>query len=76
MLGLYATKSEPSGARVIEYGEGYPTDSAQFIEERPTPEEARHERAEKGSKTVAPQASRAGALVVGTGLLLFFLLRH
>jgi hypothetical protein len=74
MLGLYAKKSEPNGARVIEYG--YPTDSVQLVEERPAPAEARYQRAEEAGETVAPRASRAGALVVGTGLLLFFLLRH
>jgi hypothetical protein len=76
MLGLYAKQTEPRGARVIEYGEGYPSDSAQVIEERLVPEEARHQQAEEGSEAVTPRAPRAGALVLGTGLLLFFLLRH
>jgi hypothetical protein len=71
MVGLYANKSEPKGARVIEYG--YPRD---FIEELPVPEEAPHQLAEEVSEAVAPRASRAGALVLGSGLLLFFLLRH
>jgi hypothetical protein len=73
MLGLYAKQSEPRGARVIEYGEGYPRD---FIEELPAPEEAPHELVEEATEAVAPRSSRAGALVLGTGLLLFFLLRH
>jgi hypothetical protein len=71
MLGLYARQSEPRGAQVIEYG--YPRD---LVEEPPAPEEAPHQLAEKATEAVAPGASRAGALVVGTGLLLFFLLRH
>jgi len=73
MVGLYAKQSEPRGARVIEYGEGYPRD---FIEELPVPEEAPHELVEEGHEAVTPRSSRAGALVLGTGLLLFFLLRH
>lgn len=73
MVGLYAKQSEPRGARVIEYGEGYPRD---LIEELPAPEEVPHrELAEEESEAMAPRASRAGALVLGTGLLLFFLLR-
>ena len=71
MLGLYAKQSQPRGARVIEYG--YPGD---LSEELPPPEEAPHQRVEEESEAVATQASRAGALVLGTGLLLFFLLRH
>jgi hypothetical protein len=73
MLGLYAKKPEPTGARVIEYGQ--PTDLAQPVEARPVPEEARYQQAEEMGETVAPRASRSGALVVGAGLLLFFLLR-
>ncbi|HEX6709032.1 MAG TPA: hypothetical protein VF068_01760 [Rubrobacter sp.] len=73
MVGLYARQSEPRGARVIEYGEGYPRD---FIEELPAPEETPHQLVGEESEAVAPRAPRAGALVLGTGLLLFFLLRH
>ena len=74
MVGLYAKQAEPNGARVIEYG--YPTESAQLVEVRPAPEEGRYPRAEEAVETVAPRASRAGgALVLGAGLLLFFLIR-
>lgn len=73
MVGLYAKQSEPRGARVIEYGEGYARD---FTEEPPVPEETPHQPVEKESEAVAPRAPRAGALVLGTGLLLFFLLRN
>jgi hypothetical protein len=73
MVGLYAKQSEPRGARVIEYGEGYPRD---FIEELPVSEETPHQLVEKESEAVAPRASRAAALVLGAGLLLFFLVRH
>jgi hypothetical protein len=73
MVGLYAKQSEPRGAQVIEYGEGYPRD---LIEKPPAPDEVPHrELAEEKSEAMAPRASRAGALVLGTGLLLFFLLR-
>jgi hypothetical protein len=47
MVGLYARQSEPRGARVIEYGEGYPRD---YIEELPAPEEAPHQLAEEESE--------------------------
>ena len=73
MVGLYARQSEPRGARVIEYGEGYPRD---FIEEQPVPEEASQQLVERESEAVAPRSSRAGVLVFGTGLLLFFLFRN
>jgi hypothetical protein len=73
MVGLYARQSEPRGARVIEYGEGYPRD---FIEELPVPEEASQQLVERESDAVAPRSSRAGVLVFGTGLLLFFLFRN
>src|SRR5215218_4687401 len=70
MIGLYAKQSEPRGARVIEYGEGYPRD---LIEELQAPEEAPHELVEEGHEALAPRSSRADALVLGTWLLLFFL---
>lgn len=73
MVGLYAKKAEPNGARVIEYG--YPTEGAQLVEERYAPEETSYPRAEEAVETVAPRAPRAGALVLGAGLLLFFLIR-
>ena len=73
MVGLYARQSEPRGARVIEYGEGYTRD---LIKELPVPEETPHQLVGKESEAVAPRAPRAGALVLGTGLLLFFLLRN
>ena len=56
MVGLYAKQTEPRGARVIEYGEGYPSDGAQVIEERLVPEEAPHQRAEEVSEAVAARA--------------------
>jgi len=73
MVGLYAKQSEPRGARVIEYGEGYPRD---FVEEPPVPEVAPHRPVKRESEAVDSRAPRAGALVLGTGLLLFFLIRH
>lgn len=73
MVGLYAKKAEPNGARVIEYG--YPTENTQLVEVQSAPEEAVYQQAEEAVETVDPRASRAGALVMGAGLLLFFLLR-
>ncbi len=76
MIGLYARESAPNGARVIEYEEAFPRDGVRFVEEHPALEESPHEQAEDVGETVSVRASRAGALVVGTGLLLFFLARH
>lgn len=73
MVGLYAKKADPSGARVIEYG--YPTESTQVVEVQSAPEEVSYPQAEEAVETVAPRTSRAGALVLSAGLLLFFLIR-
>lgn len=67
MVGLYARTPAADAARVIEHGEGRPEQ----------PEEEPRETAEKQVETLAPRpSSRAGALVLGTGLILFFMLRR
>ncbi len=76
MVGLYAKEPAPNRARVIEYGEGYPRDNVQLLEELTVPEETPHKQAGEVGEMVPVRVSRAGALVVGTGLLLFFLVRH
>ncbi|CAA9446648.1 hypothetical protein AVDCRST_MAG82-3394 [uncultured Rubrobacteraceae bacterium] len=74
MVGLYARGPAPNAARVIEYGEAYQEDVPRF--EQPAPEEEPHEAAGEQAGTLAPRASRVGALVLGTGLVVFLLMRH
>ena len=70
MVGLYARTPAAGAARVIEHGEAHE-------EEPEQPKEERHETAEEQAETLAPRpSSRAGALVLGTGLVFFFLMRH
>jgi hypothetical protein len=74
MVGLYARTPAHNAAKVIDYGEAY-QDVPRV--EVPVTEEVRHETAEEQAETLALRSSsRAGALVLGTGLVLFFLLRH
>jgi hypothetical protein len=75
MIGLYAKVPAPNAARVIEYGEAYQEDVAHL--EQPAPQEASLEPAEEQEETSAPRASRTGGvLVLGAGLVMFFLLRQ
>ena len=71
IAGLYMRGSAPNAAKVIEYEEAYEEGVARS--EQPTSEEARHEQA----KTAAARpSSRGGAPDLGTGIVLFFLLRQ
>jgi len=71
MIGLYARVPDPNAAKVIEYGEAHQESVERF--EPALPEDGPDEPAE----TLAPRASsRTGALVLGAGLALFFLLRQ
>jgi hypothetical protein len=70
MAGLYARRPAPDAARIIEYGGAFEEGVTRL--EQTVPEESRHEQA----GALAAQASRAGALVLGTGIVLFFLLKH
>lgn len=75
MIGLYAKVPAPNAARVIEYGEAYQEDV--FEVEQPAPEAAVHEPAEEKDETPVPRVSRTGGvLVLGAGLVMFFLLRQ
>ena len=75
MVGLYARKPAPNAARVIEYGEAHQESVERF--ELAAPEEASPEPAEKPEETPPPRASRTGGvLVLGAGLVMFFLLRQ
>jgi hypothetical protein len=62
MAGLYAKRPAPGSARVMEYGEACEKD----VLRQPVTEEEPHETA---------GARRAGAVVLGAGLVMYFLLR-
>jgi len=72
MAGLYAKKPKPNGAKVIEYGEAFEED----VPRRPVVEEVQDEAVVERAETPVPRSRRAGALVLGTGLVMFFLLRQ
>jgi hypothetical protein len=72
MAGLYAKGSAPDRARVIEYGEAFEED----VLRQPIAEVVEHETAEERVETPALRDSRAGVLVLGAGLVMFFLMRH
>jgi len=75
MIGLYAKVPAPNAARVIEYGEAHEEDVPHV--EQPAPEKAVHEPAEKLDDTPARKVSRTGGvLVLGAGLVMFFLLKQ
>ena len=69
MAGLYARRPAPGSARVIEYGEAYEKD----VPRQRVTEEVTHEGAVEQAE--APGARRAGAVVLGAGLVMYFLLR-
>ena len=75
MAGLYARRPAPVAARVIEYGEARQEDIVHA--EQATPEMATPEPAEEQDRVPAPRPSRTGGvLVLGAGLVMFFLLRQ
>ena len=70
MAGLYARRPAAGAARVIEYGEAY--DAPQ----QPVVEEVRNETVREQDEMPAARSHRTGALVLGAGLVMFFLLRQ
>jgi hypothetical protein len=71
MAGLYAKGPAPDRARVIEYGEAFEED----VPRRPVTEEVGQETAEDRAETPASRTSRTGVVVLGAGLVMFFLMR-
>jgi hypothetical protein len=74
MAGLYARRPAPGAARVIEYGDAYQEEGDGI--EQAASEEVRHETPEGQAEAPAPGSRRGGALVLGAGLVMFFLLRQ
>jgi hypothetical protein len=72
MVGLYAKGPAPDRARVVEYGEAFD----EGVSRRPVAEETGREAVRERAETSVPTASRAGALVLGAGLFMFFLMRQ
>jgi len=68
MAGLYAKGPAPDRARVIEYGEA-------FEEGEPVREEIGQEAVVEQTEAQGPRTSRTGVLVLGAGLVMFFLTR-
>ena len=72
MVGLYVKGSAPDRARVIEYGEAF----EEAVPRHPVTEDAGQEAVVEQAETPAPRSSRAGVLVLGAGLVMFFLMRQ
>jgi hypothetical protein len=72
MAGLYAKGPATGRARVVEYGEAFEED----VPQQPVVEEVQDEAVAERVETPAPRSRRAGALVLGTGLVMYFLLRQ
>src|SRR5215210_1113065 len=71
MLGLYARRPAPNAASVIEYGDA--SGEEDIHPEQTAPEATGQET----DDTPAPRVSRTGGvLVLGAGLVMFFLLRQ
>jgi hypothetical protein len=72
MAGLYAKGPDPDRARVIEYGGAFEEDFPRETVAEESGREAVVEQVEmQGSRT-----SRTGVLVLGAGLVMFFLMRQ
>jgi hypothetical protein len=71
MAGLYAKSPAPDRARVIEYGGAFEEEVPREVVAEEVEQEAVVERAE----TPGPRTSRTGVLVLGAGLVMFFLTR-
>jgi hypothetical protein len=71
MAGLYAKGPAPDRARVIAYGEAFEEDFPREV----VAEEVEPETAEERVETPAPGTSRTGVMVLGAGLVMFFLMR-
>jgi hypothetical protein len=66
MAGLYAKGPSPDHARIIAYGEAF---------EEVVAEEVEQETAQERVETPAVGSRRTGVLVLGAGLVMFFLMR-
>jgi hypothetical protein len=72
MAGLYSKGPSPDRARVIEYGEAFEEDVPREV----VAEDVEQETAEERVETPALGSRRAGVLVLGAGLVMFFLMRQ
>jgi hypothetical protein len=72
MAGLYAKGPAPDRARVIEYGEALEKD----VPRQPIIKETGQEAVVEQSEAQDPRKSRTGVLVLGAGLVMFFLMRQ
>lgn len=72
MAGLYAKGPARDRARVIEYGEAF----EENVPLRPVTEETGHGEVVERTETPVPTPSRAGMLILGGGLVMFFLMRQ
>jgi hypothetical protein len=71
MAGLYAKGPSPDHARIIAYGEAFEED----VFEEVVAEEVEQETAQERVETPAVGSRRTGVLVLGAGLVMFFLMR-
>ena len=71
MASLYAKGPAPDRARVIAYGEAFKED----VPREPVTEEMGHEADVEQVGTQGPRTSRTGVMVLGAGLVMFFLMR-
>ena len=71
MAGLYAKGPAPDRARVIAYGEAFEED----VPREPVTEEMGHEPVVEQAGTQGSRTSRSGVMVLGAGLVMFFLMR-
>ena len=71
MAGLYAKGPAPDRARVIAYGEAFEED----VPREHVTEETEHEAVVEQAGTQGPRTSRTGVMVLGAGLVMFFLMR-
>ena len=71
MAGLYAQGPARDRARVIEYGEAF----EENVPREPVTEEIGQEAVVEQVEAQGPRRSRTGVLVLGVGLIMFFLMR-
>jgi hypothetical protein len=71
MAGLYAKGPAPDRPRVIEYGEALERD----VPLEPVTRESGQEAVVEQAETQGPRTSRTGVMVLGAGLVMFFLMR-
>jgi hypothetical protein len=71
MAGLYAKGPAPDRARVIEYGEAFEED----MPREPVTEDTGQKAVVEQTEAQNPRKSRTGVLVLGAGLVMFFMMR-